>query len=216
MPFSRESSPVDAARTNVLKRKIEDSMRIGGRNTGDLVRLKCTRRRTIAPPQRHVDEALSAEEYILPDTEDEWFIWEKKMEAKRSKVKQKAIVSKPKTVGKVLGAGKHFMDAPAAKEPTPRPTPSPLGFTVVKRVSSSSKAAKSKPDSNRSTSSKTPSQQISISQDEDLVASEAHPSPPDDILQVEVIQGQMELNALPPISELPDIPVSVSSRSSRS
>lgn len=147
-PSSRPSTPSFQARSAVLQKKIEDAVQ-NGKYAGDLVKLWCTRRRAVAPPRQSAEvEPLSSDEYILPDTEEEWFGWEKAVQDRRMKGEEK---------DKVRGEGTRQDEAInqdleacarstiGTSEAVQDVVLSPLGFTVVKRTSSTGKAVGGKP-----------------------------------------------------------------------
>lgn len=87
-PSSRESSPTSRARSQALQLEIEDAVS-KGRYTGDLCKTRYSRRGIASMYTGLVAKGgatteMEGVQYILPDTEEEWFEWERKRAESRS------------------------------------------------------------------------------------------------------------------------------------
>ncbi|KLO18873.1 hypothetical protein SCHPADRAFT_899438 [Schizopora paradoxa] len=87
-PSSRESSPTSRSRSQALQLEIEDAVS-KGRYTGDLCKTRYSRRGIASMYTGLVAKGGATTEMggvldVLPDTEEEWFEWERKMAESRS------------------------------------------------------------------------------------------------------------------------------------
>jgi neural Wiskott-Aldrich syndrome protein len=85
-PPSRPTSPASAIRTERLREAIIDGMH-KGLYLGDLVRLDFARRSHAPMPPPEQQDLPPGFEYIIAETEEEWFEWEKRVEAARAQAK---------------------------------------------------------------------------------------------------------------------------------
>ncbi|TDL18918.1 hypothetical protein BD410DRAFT_900558 [Rickenella mellea] len=170
-PSSRPSSPQSSLRVEALQTKIERAL-TNDTYINDFVNLRCTRRGAV-PQLRHEvprdDEDIS---YILPDTEEEWFEWEKMVAERRltskptntkgkGKMKVKGFIAADKTLPaqekvanwrEALVHADADADAPSLSSPShPQPTKigPPYGVkkssTLPFRVVKGSRALTGKP-----------------------------------------------------------------------
>lgn len=94
-PPSRPSSPSAQTRTEKLQSRITNAAR-NGSYLGDLIRLQCTERHTIAIPITSRKDHINTKDknlFILPETEEEWLEWERAQATRRGDDDKEIILS---------------------------------------------------------------------------------------------------------------------------
>ncbi|THH05319.1 hypothetical protein EW145_g4884 [Phellinidium pouzarii] len=150
-PPSVPSSPTSRARSEKLQDEIELAVR-NGQNTSDFCKLRSTRLgyATMKPVISDSENLLEQEQnvpWILPETEEEWFEWERMMAERRSKLKGKdreilgsSDIQSQNALEKVI-SWKARLQSPSSSYATMHGGSSAnigrsqLGFPVVKRSS---------------------------------------------------------------------------------
>ncbi|KAH8117658.1 hypothetical protein DFH11DRAFT_1852162 [Phellopilus nigrolimitatus] len=184
-PPSAPTSPTSRERSELLQSEIEQAVR-DGRNISDFCKIRSTRfgYATTQPGTASVTTGLGQEDqdlpWILAETEEEWFEWERMMAERRFKLKGKeramlvpSDTKSQNSLEKVLSwkASLQPLGSSPVTASTTQPvshSQTPLGFPVVKRSSvlKESKLKKSGPASREDIASRRATAEQHLSQND--------------------------------------------------